>query len=66
MIIGLTGAICAGKYELARYLMQTYGFEAVNLLDTFKLHLKELQEANTEEETKDDDFCFKYYQLEYR
>ena len=47
MIVGLTGAICAGKYELAKYLMQTYGFEAVNLLDTFKLHLKELQTAES-------------------
>ena len=63
MIVGLTGAICAGKYELARYLMQTYGFEAVNLLDTFKQHLKELQaNESTQEETKEDtDFCFAYY-----
>ena len=40
MIIGLTGAICAGKTELAKYLMQTYGFEAINLLEMFKLRLK--------------------------
>ena len=60
MIIGLTGAICAGKSEFAKYLLQTYGFEAVNLIELFKLHLQEMQakekekELVTQEESKDD------------
>ena len=79
MIIGLTGAICSGKTEFAKYLMQTYGFEAINLLETFKMRLKKEkdeakqakrlkkqqikekqdkksgQNANTEEESKDEE-----------
>ena len=40
MIIGITGAICAGKAELVRFLIKTYSFEAVNILDIFKQKLK--------------------------
>ena len=36
MIVGITGAICAGKTSLVMYLIQTYGFEAVNILDIFR------------------------------
>ena len=46
MIIGITGAICVGKTEFARYLIQTYGFEAINVLEIFKLRFrKEYNEA---------------------
>ena len=46
MIIGITGAICVGKTEFARYLIQTYGFEAINVLEIFKLRFrKEYKEA---------------------
>lgn len=40
MIVGLTGAICAGKKEFAQYLVQKYGFKQVNLLKYFKEELK--------------------------
>lgn len=40
MIIGLTGAICAGKREFALYLQNKYGFKVVDLLDLFKKELK--------------------------
>ena len=39
MIVGITGAICAGKYQFAQYLAQTHGFEAINFLEIFKLRL---------------------------
>ena len=39
MIIGITGAICAGKRAFAEYLVQTYGFEFVDLLELFKIEL---------------------------
>lgn len=41
MIIGITGAICAGKRELALYLAKKYGFELVDLLTLFKRKLKD-------------------------
>ena len=41
MIVGITGAICAGKSALAKYLVDTYGFESVNLLDFFRSKLNE-------------------------
>lgn len=40
MIVGIIGAICAGKETLVQYMVQTYGFEAVNLLVIFKNRLK--------------------------
>ena len=39
MIVGVTGAICCGKYSMALYLMQTHGFEAINVMEIFKLRL---------------------------
>lgn len=39
MIVGITGAICSGKSALALYLVQTHGFEAVNVMEIFKLRL---------------------------
>jgi dephospho-CoA kinase len=41
MIVGITGAICAGKRALAKYLVETYGFESVNLLEVFRSKLNE-------------------------
>lgn len=43
MIVGLTGSICSGKETLAKYLVEVYGFEAVNILDLFKQRISELQ-----------------------
>lgn len=40
MIIGLTGAICAGKKEFASYLVKKHGFKRVNLIKYFKAELK--------------------------
>jgi len=42
MIIGITGAICAGKRAFAEYLAKEYGFELVNLLELFKIELHKL------------------------
>ena len=39
MIVGITGAICSGKYSMAFYLTQTHGFEAINVMEIFKLRL---------------------------
>jgi dephospho-CoA kinase len=39
MIIGITGAICSGKRAFAEYLVQTYGFEFVDLLELFRIEL---------------------------
>ena len=46
MIVGLTGSICSGKETLAKYLVEVYGFEAVNILDLFKQRITELQKEN--------------------
>ena len=40
MIVGITGAICSGKYEMAVYLMQRHGFEAINVMEIFKHRLR--------------------------
>lgn len=40
MIIGILGTICAGKKTLIEYLVETYGFEAVNLQTIFKKMLE--------------------------
>lgn len=40
MIVGLTGAICAGKKEFAEYLVKKYGFKQLNLINYFKKELK--------------------------
>ncbi len=45
MIVGITGSICAGKSELAKYLVKTYNFEAVNIQDIFKCKLREIIKA---------------------
>lgn len=39
MIVGITGGICVGKHTMVQYLIQTYNFEAVNLLVIFKSKL---------------------------
>lgn len=39
MIVGITGAICSGKETLTTYLVQTHGFEAINVMEIFKLRL---------------------------
>lgn len=39
MIVGITGAICSGKQALAFYLAQTHGFEAINVMEIFKIRL---------------------------
>ena len=36
MIVGLTGSICSGKETLAMFLVENYGFEAINILELFK------------------------------
>jgi len=74
MIIGITGALCSGKQTLVKYLVQTYNFEAVNLLEIFKARLQQiraerrraLKNEEEEEDTDcssldDDSFCFEYY-----
>ena len=40
MIVGITGAICAGKSQLAKYLIETHGFEAINVMEIFKKRLR--------------------------
>jgi len=40
MIIGITGAICAGKRAFAEYLVKTYSFEFVDLLELFRRELE--------------------------
>lgn len=44
MIVGLTGSICSGKETLAQYLVQQYGFEAINILDLFRQEIAEQQD----------------------
>jgi dephospho-CoA kinase len=41
MIIGITGAICAGKRSFAEYLAAKHGFEIINLLEEFQNYLEE-------------------------
>ena len=41
MIIGISGAVCSGKQEFAKYLASKYGFKIVNLLVIFKEILRE-------------------------
>ena len=72
MIIGITGSLCSGKTELAKYLVQTYDFEAVNLLDVFKKRLDkeamaEKEDKNEEEKDEKDDMFFEaFYQDKYK
>ena len=78
MIVGITGAICAGKTALAMYLVQTYGFEAVNLLEIFRSKLEQQRkkdgekaiedgEEYAEEEALDkNEFCQAYYKKKYK
>ena len=40
MIIGITGAICAGKRTFAEYLAKIYGFDLIDMLELFRLELK--------------------------
>ncbi len=39
MIIGITGAICAGKRAFAEFLAKKYDWELVDILELFKEHL---------------------------
>jgi dCMP deaminase len=76
MIVGITGGICVGKHTMVQYLIQTYNFEAVNLLVIFKsklsrwlLQMKKQKDCdNQEEEPILDDmfFCFAYYQVKWK
>jgi dephospho-CoA kinase len=79
MIVGITGGICVGKHTMVQYLIQTYNFEAVNLLIIFKSRLIEklkiLKKSNAddgeqiaEEDPNLDDafFCFAYYQVKWK
>ena len=53
MIVGITGAICSGKAALAQYLIQTHGFEAIDIMEFFKLRLqKKRREARSRREAK--------------
>lgn len=53
MIVGITGGICSGKAALALYLVQTHGFEAVDILEFFKHRLlKKRQEARAIREAR--------------
>lgn len=65
MIVGITGTICSGKAALARYLVETYGFEAVNILDIFKARLKQLREKEEGYDQDNDDFNEKDFCKEY-
>ena len=40
MIVGITGAICSGKHAFAQYLVQTHGFEAISVMEIFKIRLR--------------------------
>ena len=40
MIVGLVGPICSGKESLAKYLVENFGFEAINILDLFREAIK--------------------------
>ena len=53
MIVGITGAICSGKSAFALYLAQTHGFEAINVMEMFKLHLiKQRKEARKKRDAR--------------
>ena len=41
MIVGLTGSICSGKETMADYLVNTYNFKKVNILELFRKHIIE-------------------------
>ena len=43
MIVGLVGPICSGKGSLAQYLVDKYGFEAINILDIFRQRITEIE-----------------------
>jgi dephospho-CoA kinase len=40
MIIGITGAICAGKRAFAEYLAKKYSFDLIDMLDLFRKELR--------------------------
>ena len=44
MIVGLTGSICSGKETMADYLVNTYNFKKVNILELFRKHIIENDE----------------------
>lgn len=50
MIVGLTGSICSGKETMADYLVKTYNFKKVNILELFRKHIleKELKTSKKE------------------
>jgi dephospho-CoA kinase len=43
MIVGLVGPICSGKESLAQYLVENFGFEAINILDLFRERIREIE-----------------------
>jgi dephospho-CoA kinase len=47
MIVGLIGSICSGKETLAKYLVEEYGFEAINILDLFRERIAEEMKKQT-------------------
>ena len=49
MIVGLTGSICSGKETLALFLVENYGFEAINILELFKKAISEQIQKEKEE-----------------
>ena len=50
MIVGLTGQICSGKETLAEYLVQAYGFQAINILELFRQRIAQsYQDSNRQD-----------------
>ena len=49
MIVGLIGATCSGKATLAQFLVEKYGFEAVDILELFRQKLAEIEVKNKQE-----------------
>ena len=50
MIVGLTGSICSGKETLAKYLVEQYGFEAINILDLFRQQIAEQNNVGVDDQ----------------
>ena len=50
MIVGLTGPICSGKETLAKYLVEQYGFEAINILDLFRQEIASQNNIGAEDQ----------------
>ena len=53
MIVGITGVICTGKQAMSQHLTQTHGFEAINVMEIFKLRLiKQRREARSRRDAR--------------